>query len=761
LSTVWHVAALATFAIAFISALVWLRAATGRPFGLLAPLALSVMVCSQALLLNVLSVFALVSPLPIFLGTLASAGVLLVLTGLSPHRDERLRWRVTRRRVSDLWMRPRAVWLLAPLAVILALTAVLYRPTSWDAMTYHLSRVVHWVQTGSVAYYMTGIDRQNVMPPGAEYLLLMVQAISWSDRWANGVQFFAWIVCLTSVGPLCRIAGVPRRLCPFAVLFAASLPMGVMQAASTQTDLIASATVLGVIVAALPFVRRMPRWSGTDVAIVCVALSGAWLVKPTAVLVATPILAYAAWRTLLSLAAGSVLVARAGRLAVVGLTLGALVVGPDSYRKIVATGSLTASRFEVYPDAIWQEWSSRAMNPVLTLAQHSPWVSDRALRAMSSIVTGSPDVSHIPFRSFRLLEDQVPNPVHALTAAIILIVLLATCWLLPGRTLLFGLVPYAAWILFHLYVRNQPWISRLETPIFVISPLTWAVFACRRLPLPALRQSVLVAASILALAYGHYMAVYVEGKDLVATVMQRLSTASQTDRDGEYYLYAAYYPHNATTRLGDEIALTMLRDLRCDRLGLNTDRDQYEYPLVWRALQRGVRSAHYETPALDPCLIRVGNPQGLDEGWRRDWIQLVDGVAVPRDSLALVQSATLSTGPVPAGHSSFDPSYEIGWPIYAGEVLEIAVKVRTPISAQASPVLATLDLAGSRQRILFEDDLPSPLLGDYTFARLMAADASRPALAPTNRSQDGPDVSETTITVSVYRLKPPGASQSR
>lgn len=56
-----------------------------------------------------------------------------------------------------------------PIAVIVVGTGVSAAagwPNQWDSMVYHLSRVDHWIQNGSVGFYPSHIVRQLYNPPG-------------------------------------------------------------------------------------------------------------------------------------------------------------------------------------------------------------------------------------------------------------------------------------------------------------------------------------------------------------------------------------------------------------------------------------------------------------------------------------------------------------------------------------------------------------------------------------------------------------------
>lgn len=118
----------------------------------------------------------------------------------------------------------------------LLLQAVCFPPNSWDGMTYHLSRIEHWIQNQSVAYYPTNIVRQNSYPPFPEWLIVHVWLLIGHDRAANLIQFAAMTVSLTGVSLIARWLGAGIIGQTFAVLWAICLPMGILQATSTQTD---------------------------------------------------------------------------------------------------------------------------------------------------------------------------------------------------------------------------------------------------------------------------------------------------------------------------------------------------------------------------------------------------------------------------------------------------------------------------------------------------------------------------------------------
>ena len=83
------------------------------------------------------------------------------------------------------------VALLALQAAILAMIGIIAPPSNWDALVYHMARVVFWMDHQSVAYYPANTLRQLYQPPFAEYVILHLQVLSGSDRFAFAVQWLS------------------------------------------------------------------------------------------------------------------------------------------------------------------------------------------------------------------------------------------------------------------------------------------------------------------------------------------------------------------------------------------------------------------------------------------------------------------------------------------------------------------------------------------------------------------------------------------
>src|SRR4051812_26743086 len=133
--------------------------------------------------------------------------------------------------------------------------AIAVAPTNWDSMTYHLSRAAYWLQQHSAAHFPGGSVRQLGSPPNAEILQAWTLLVTGTDRFAAVVQWLALIGVCGCVLEGARLLGFDRAGALFAAALFAVLPQPVLQAASTQNDLVTALFVIAVAVFAVRGLR--------------------------------------------------------------------------------------------------------------------------------------------------------------------------------------------------------------------------------------------------------------------------------------------------------------------------------------------------------------------------------------------------------------------------------------------------------------------------------------------------------------------------
>ena len=126
------------------------------------------------------------------------------------------------------------------IVVTIGVIAWVAPPNTSDSMTYHMSRVMHWIQNKSVAFYPTHILRQLHMNPWSEFAILHFQILNGGDGFANFIQWFSMVGSIVGVSLLAKELNASIRGQIFAAVVCVTIPMGVLQGSSTQTDYVVS-----------------------------------------------------------------------------------------------------------------------------------------------------------------------------------------------------------------------------------------------------------------------------------------------------------------------------------------------------------------------------------------------------------------------------------------------------------------------------------------------------------------------------------------
>jgi hypothetical protein len=413
-----------------------------------------------------LSAFAALKPAPLaafWAGAAGAAGIWAWRTKAAAGLLRRLRHATPRAWPYGLVM----------LVGVLTLTvACLAPPNTWDGMTYHMSRVVHWLENGSLNYFHTAITRQNAMPPLGEETILHLQALSGSDRWANIPAWFYFCGSLLLVHLLSKATGVAPATTALCTALAALLPMALFQATSCKNDAITAFLCLFFCHALL---RLSRRWCLSEAAWAGASLGLGLYCKGTVLLIAGSCGLAFAWlfwmRPPQGLSRGRVLA-----LAGFGLAIAAALSAPHALRDRLQgrvgaepPWSATIGNQERGPAAIVANLA-RDASLHLTLP-HDGW--NKMLYAGLAAFLGSelnnPNTTfeRNPFATFYAQhEDYAGNPWHFLLASV------AVASLLPALSrrrpairllvisVLLGVLAFAT------ALKWQPWQSRLHTPLF-------------------------------------------------------------------------------------------------------------------------------------------------------------------------------------------------------------------------------------------------------------------------------------------------------
>jgi hypothetical protein len=383
---------------------------------------------------------------------------------------------------------------------IVGLTAIVAPPNNWDSMTYHMARVANWVQHRTVDPYPTQILRQIYLGPWSEYAVANMQILVASDRLANCVQFFAMIGCVIGVSAISAGLGASPRGQAIAGLFAASIPIMILEASNTQTDCVAGLWVVCAINAGLNVSHRNKL--GLNSALLSVAVGVAFLTKATTALVLAP---FVAWVVFAQSRSKGFAAAMRSLLLLVALPL--LINARQFHRNhsVFAAFLVPASEAGWYRNTLHTP-GAIASNSLRNLLMNTgfrgmrtfPVDAKNIVRIVSGLDPSDPRITYSGTQftfSYTRDEHDAGNPIHLLLGAT---ALAATIYnsRRDSRAAVFAACILAGFFLFCFELKWQPWITRLQLPIFVITAPLFGLMIDRI-------GSTRVSAVLIAILFGH------------------------------------------------------------------------------------------------------------------------------------------------------------------------------------------------------------------------------------------------------------------
>lgn len=138
---------------------------------------------------------------------------------------------------------------------------LLVPPNNWDSMAYHLSRIGFWLQHSSMDFYETYDLRQNYLSPNAEILIMWPILFIKSDIFAGFVQWIGYLGTILLIYGIARELGANIFQGIFASLVWASIPEVMLEATSTQSDIIVTFFLIASIFFMLRGANEM-GWKG-------------------------------------------------------------------------------------------------------------------------------------------------------------------------------------------------------------------------------------------------------------------------------------------------------------------------------------------------------------------------------------------------------------------------------------------------------------------------------------------------------------------
>jgi 4-amino-4-deoxy-L-arabinose transferase-like glycosyltransferase len=444
------------------------------------------------------------------------------------------------------------------------LTAVVAPPNYPDSMTYHMARIAHWIQAGSVDWFPTADPRQNFQMPLAEFVILHLQLLSGGDRWANLVQWASFLMCGAVVSLVLHELGQPARIQWAGAIVAFTVPMAILQASGAQNDLVVSFWLLAFLL----YLWRTISDRSWQSSILCgLALGLALATKGTAYLYAPAMGAALVVARAATTPRGRPLPLITGL--VVALALAASLSLGIWSRSVAALGTPVCCGEKYFVERLTP--GDMVSNVLRNAAVHLGipklrGVVPSAVAFLSPVDLDDPATtwetqSFVVYFSFH--EGKAGNTLLLLVFLAGVVSIAADRRLRRGPAMAWAGAVVAGFLAYSLALKWQPWASRLQTPCFLVAAVPVAIALCAR--------GHWIERGGLALLFAGAIPFLLvnQSRPLIPRYSPSIFVVSRTEQ---------YYADRKTYRIPYSEAAAFLRESAESEIGLLFDEDDYEYP---------------------------------------------------------------------------------------------------------------------------------------------------------------------------------------
>jgi len=148
---------------------------------------------------------------------------------------------------------------------------IIYPPSNYDALSYRLPRILHWLDSGHWHWIDTPNTRQNYSAPGFEWLMAPLFVFFKTDRLFFLINWISFLLLPSLIFRTFRLAGIPAKSCWWWMWL---LPFGygyVLQSGGIGNDAFATVYALASVCFVLSADKR-EKFSDFGWAILAVAL---------------------------------------------------------------------------------------------------------------------------------------------------------------------------------------------------------------------------------------------------------------------------------------------------------------------------------------------------------------------------------------------------------------------------------------------------------------------------------------------------------
>ncbi len=460
-------------------------------------------------------------------------------------------------------------------------------------MTYHLPRITNWISHHSVSHYPTHIPRQIYQPPFSEFLIMHCNVLSVGDYFSNSISLLFLMASSYVILLIVASFGLPKEFRFLSVLLALTIPEVLLQSSSTQNDVVLSFFTLSSFYFAFKAVKEpIPEnfiYFGLSIGL-------GVLTKATAYIYLTPLIVWFGMAIIIRFVATKKLIFFKYSIIAASLFLcinsGHYTRNYQFNKTFLGTDVAESKKYtnESTSPALWL--SNLAKNVGLQIAPFPiNIITDKIIVKLHQMADVDINFAGTNYKNRKYQgstnpvgEDTAPNPIHFFLA--ILSSLVIGTQLFKGKVQIKKPVTHLILIMFQvflfcLFLRWQPWHTRLHTSLFLLS----IPIICYAASLSETFYKGVKVIIPVAIVYAFTVVLLNTARPFISTPL----TTKISILDNRYKKYFAYriYLYNEYNWIRKKLGSTENLNI-----GLMLGGDQWEYPLFCQSYNKEINPIH-------------------------------------------------------------------------------------------------------------------------------------------------------------------------
>jgi 4-amino-4-deoxy-L-arabinose transferase-like glycosyltransferase len=516
--------------------------------------------------------------------------------------------------------------------IFVFIQGLVYPPNNWDSMTYHLARIPEWISHQSVNHYPTHIFRQLYQPPFSEFVITHFNTLNYGDYFSNSLQFFFLVSSLFVIVSIVELFKLNLQYKLIAIVLAVTIPEVILQASSTQNDIVSSFFILTSIYYAIKSIKELDFQNYLFFGL---SIGLGLLTKGTAYIYLAPII-------LLFTIEVFIMLFKMKKFAYLGYSIVTVIIIISINSGHYLRNYNLNNNILGINETISKKYSNEKMSIELLLSnilkntglQIAPFpinkISDTVIYKLHSFAGVNINNSETNFHNLNYRgsskpnhDDDASNPIHFFF--IVLSFILIGAYFLKNKKNLM-LILYVTMILlqvifFCLYLKWQPWHTRLHLPLFLESvPLI-----CYALSINNIFKKLLNKTIIIFILYAFFIVLINYSRPFIS--LSHI-TSQISIFDNRYKKYFAnrldlYDEYNAV--------IQNISKFNFRNIGLLFSEDSWEYPLFSQFYGKGMNPIHIKVSNITKnipinsdridCIISTTNNSVIDFNGNRYYNQ--------------------------------------------------------------------------------------------------------------------------------------------